>query len=206
MQKFNLKLMTPIIVISSYSILATDQIQEQKQNIEKCTQIFKSIQYVLDTLNKALLDFFSQKNLNTIANHAEKHKKMRAHFKTMILKMQEEAHGHEGLIELISYAEGFMQQFDLFIGIVDEYKDKPASHAVSFAQKLKSKIDIKKIFVDIVTKLKKLETKYATLDKLFAAHLSECIAKLKSIASSWEGKKEAHMLDDIIVRMTRKAQ
>lgn len=209
MKKFNLKLITPVLIISSCSVAMEHQevvchkVHHEEQHVKELDQVFGLMRYIVGTLNKALHDFFSQTNHETTAVHAEKLKKIEAQIKQMVEDLRKKTKDHEASAELISYTDSFIHQFKVFVEIVNEFKDKKPSHAVSFATKLKNKINIQKIFSDIITKLDRLQAKYATKDKAFADHLSGFTRTLRTIVGQWNKKDEKNMFSDITVRMSR---
>jgi|GEM_PF-4014032 len=217
MQKFNLKLITPVLIISSCSIATGSQqptpqntcppnMHQEEHHLKEHDQVFKTVRHIVVTLNMSLQEFFSQTNHDTIIIHAEKLKKVELQIIQMVEDLRKITKGHEALFELVSYADSFMHQFKLFVTIVDEFKHKPASHAMPFATKLKNKINIQKLFSDIIIKLDKLQAKYATKDKVFADHLSGFIRTLRTIVGQWNKKDEIKMFNDITVRMSRKSK
>lgn len=212
MKKFNLKLLAPILIVSSscYIIAENQQIPHHEQ--QGCStkqsdlydKVFHSMRSIVTTLNKALQDFFSSKNTESIVVHLEKFKKIDTKMDELFKDIKEAAKEHPALSEMVSYGDSITSQFKLFITIVNEFKLQKPSAAVSFANKLKNNIDLKKLFADIITKLEKLQTKYMTKDKNFADHLSGFLRTLRTIVNQWCNKDEATMFSELTMRMSRK--
>jgi len=219
MQKFKLKLLAPLFFVSGScsAIIENQQIQMDQQGdcvttkrINVYDKAFQSMRSIVGTLNKSLQDFFSSKNNESTIVHREKFKKIQMRINEVVEELKIIANDHPVLLEVIAHADSIRNQFKTFVLIVDEFKLQKPSHAMAFANKLQSSIDVEKLFTDLITKLEKLQTKYETKDKNFSDHLSGFIRSLRAVVHQWSVKEKdrnkykMEMFQNITMRMSRK--
>jgi len=218
MQKFKLKLLVPVLVVSG-SCNATIENQQQVDQQSDCSitrrvseydKAFQSMRSIVGTLNKSLQDFFSSKNSEPTTAHLEKFKKIQIQINEIIGELKVISNDHPVLLEIVNYADSIRNQFKIFVTIVDEFKLQKPSHAMAFANRLQNGIDVEKLFTDIITKLEKLQTRYETKDKNFSDHLSAFIRSLRAVVHQWSvkdkdrAKYKMEMFQNITMRMSCK--
>src|SRR5216684_1285585 len=91
----------------------------------------------------------------------------------------------EEIDELLHYA---LQQFNILLDVFKRYNGKPSTQAMSFATEIRREFDVKKIFAEMVNKLKMLRGK-AQQDgnKHLVKQIEELAVKIQQKKKIWDG-------------------